>query len=249
MTRHIRADRPLTLALQAHRRTAVDASIRRIGPNDGNDHELCVPLLEMTSQWCKSRSRMAEARTSSPNTWPHSLKDSFARPDIRPSPGGPGIGLTCAAGKSSGSALLQTSVALSDDFGKRARADHHCRCIEGRLPRPRPTRARGRPAEPTTGLLQREDRPDDRSLRRRLGDCRITCVRGGVAPGCLFDGEPVAVVDGELVQDAFPTVDPSCRVRSVRDLAGGDKVEHFHRCLLGGEMPSVADRPTEPCVQ
>jgi len=38
----------LTLALQAHVRTAIDASIRRIGPNDGNDHELCVPLLVTT---------------------------------------------------------------------------------------------------------------------------------------------------------------------------------------------------------
>jgi hypothetical protein len=47
ITRHIRADRWLTLAPEAHLRTAIDASIRRIGPNDGKDHELCVPLVAL----------------------------------------------------------------------------------------------------------------------------------------------------------------------------------------------------------
>jgi hypothetical protein len=33
-----------------------------------------LPLIEMTWQWCSSRSKMAEASTSSPKTLPHSLK-------------------------------------------------------------------------------------------------------------------------------------------------------------------------------
>jgi hypothetical protein len=33
--------------------------------------------MEITSQWWRSRSRIAVARTSSPNTWPHSLKVLF----------------------------------------------------------------------------------------------------------------------------------------------------------------------------
>lgn len=33
------------------------------------------PLIEMTSQWWRNLSRMAVARTSSVNTWPHSLND------------------------------------------------------------------------------------------------------------------------------------------------------------------------------
>src|SRR5260370_36038161 len=32
------------------------------------------PLMVMTSQWWRKRSRMAVARTSSVKTWPHSLK-------------------------------------------------------------------------------------------------------------------------------------------------------------------------------
>ena len=32
------------------------------------------PLMVMTSQWCRKRSRMAVARTSLVKTWPHSLK-------------------------------------------------------------------------------------------------------------------------------------------------------------------------------
>ncbi len=64
MTRHIRADRPLTLALQAHRRTAVDASIRRIGPNDGNDHELCVPLLETGTDSYRLRASKKKPKTA-----------------------------------------------------------------------------------------------------------------------------------------------------------------------------------------
>ena len=32
------------------------------------------PLIDMTSQWCTRRSRIAVARTSSENTWPHSTE-------------------------------------------------------------------------------------------------------------------------------------------------------------------------------
>jgi hypothetical protein len=40
--------------------------------------------MEMTSQWCNSRSKIAEANTSSPNTWPHSLKALFEVNRIEP---------------------------------------------------------------------------------------------------------------------------------------------------------------------
>jgi len=41
-------------------------------------------LIEVTSQWCSSRSRIAEANTSSPNTLPHSLKALFEVSRIEP---------------------------------------------------------------------------------------------------------------------------------------------------------------------
>lgn len=42
------------------------------------------PLMEMTSQWCSSRSRMAVARTSSPRTGPHSEKALLLERMIEP---------------------------------------------------------------------------------------------------------------------------------------------------------------------
>jgi hypothetical protein len=40
--------------------------------------------LVITSQWCRRRSRMAVARTSSPKIWPHSLKVLFEVKMIEP---------------------------------------------------------------------------------------------------------------------------------------------------------------------
>jgi hypothetical protein len=54
----------LTLALEAHVRTAIDPSISRIGPNDGNDHEFCVPLLETGTDSYRLRASKKKTRNA-----------------------------------------------------------------------------------------------------------------------------------------------------------------------------------------
>jgi hypothetical protein len=55
-------------------RMQVQPRTRRVTAQHSAEDQLCVPAVEMTSQWCNSRSKIAEASTSSPNTLPHSLK-------------------------------------------------------------------------------------------------------------------------------------------------------------------------------
>ena len=62
-------------------------------------------------------------------------------------------------------------------------------------------------------------------------------------------GDPVAVVHGERVENGFPACDLSCEVLPVLSAGDGNEVEDFHRCLLVGEMPTVADPATESCVE
>src|SRR5689334_5464839 len=79
-------------------------------------------------------------------------------------------------------------------------------------------------------------------------DCPILCVTG--RDGWSVGGrDPVAVVDGQGVQDLLPGVDPPGRVRAVRPPLGGYQVEHLQGGLLVGEMASVTDGFAEPGVQ
>ena len=67
--------------------------------------------------------------------------------------------------------------------------------------------------------------------------------------GLEASGDPVAVVDGEGVEDGPPGVDPAYEVLPVLPLLGGGQVEDLHGRLLGREVPAVADGPPEPGVQ
>ena len=62
-------------------------------------------------------------------------------------------------------------------------------------------------------------------------------------------GDPVAVVDGQCVQDGLPAVGLAVEVLSVLAFGGGDKVEDFHGGLLVGEVPSVSYGSSEPGVE
>jgi hypothetical protein len=89
-------------------------------------------------------------------------------------------------------------------------------------------------------------------LAAPVRDCQILCVNGFVghvfvAP-LLRDGDSVAVVDCEGVEDLLPVVDSPCHVLAVGPSCGGDEVEHLQRCLLVREIPAMADGSTESGV-
>ena len=52
-------------------------------------------------------------------------------------------------------------------------------------------------------------------------------------------GDPVAVVHGECVQNAFPAGDPPGHVLTILPSGGRNEVENFHRGLFVREMASV----------
>ena len=56
----------------------------------------------------------------------------------------------------------------------------------------------------------------------------------------VVGGDPLAVVDGECVQDLFPAVDAADEIGPVGSLLGGDKVEHFECGLFVGEVPAMS---------
>ena len=62
-------------------------------------------------------------------------------------------------------------------------------------------------------------------------------------------GDPLAVVNGERVEDGLPAVHPADEILSVLPLLDGGEVEDFHGCSLGREVATVADRSPEPGVE
>jgi hypothetical protein len=62
-------------------------------------------------------------------------------------------------------------------------------------------------------------------------------------------GDPVAVVDGQRVQDVLPAVDLAGQVLTIRSSLRGDEVEHLQRGLLVREVAAMPDCPAEPRVE
>ncbi len=56
-------------------------------------------------------------------------------------------------------------------------------------------------------------------------------------------------MEGQSVQDLFPTVDLAGQVLPILLPGNRHEIEHFHRCLLGREMASMPDCQPKPGVE